>query len=136
MINYIQLDTKKLLIKETTYKLGFIKFKIKCSIKYLTKNIKRHPLHRKHSQNSLIHHILKYKVNVYTQGLPGSSIVKESACQCWKHKTHGFDPLVVIIPWRRKWQPTHVFLPGKSYEQRTLSGYSPWGHKSQIQLNN
>ena len=32
-------------------------------------------------------------------------------------------------PWRRKWQPTPVFLPGKSHGQRNLVGYSPWGHK-------
>ena len=32
-------------------------------------------------------------------------------------------------PRRRKWQPTPVFLPGKSYGQRSLAGYSPWGHK-------
>ena len=32
-------------------------------------------------------------------------------------------------PWRRKWQPTPVFLPGKSYQQRSLAGYSPWGRK-------
>ena len=30
------------------------------------------------------------------------------------------------IPWGRKWQPTPVFLPGKSYGQRSLVGYSPW----------
>ena len=29
------------------------------------------------------------------------------------------------IPWRRKWQPTPVFLPGKSHGQRNLAGYSP-----------
>ena len=29
----------------------------------------------------------------------------------------------------RKWQPTPVFLPGKSHGQRSLAGYSPWGHK-------
>ena len=33
------------------------------------------------------------------------------------------------IPWRRKWQPTPVFLPGKSHGQRSLVDYSPWGHK-------
>ena len=32
------------------------------------------------------------------------------------------------ISWRRKWQPTAVFLPGKSHGQRSLEGYSPWGH--------
>ena len=31
--------------------------------------------------------------------------------------------------WRRKWQPTPVFLPGKSHGQRSLAGYSPWGRK-------
>ena len=33
------------------------------------------------------------------------------------------------IPWRRKWQPTPVFLPGKFYGQRSLAGCSSWGHK-------
>ena len=33
------------------------------------------------------------------------------------------------IPWRRKWQPTPVFLPGKFHGQRSLVGYSPWGHQ-------
>ena len=31
--------------------------------------------------------------------------------------------------WRRKWQPTPVFLPGESHGQRSLAGYSPWGGK-------
>ena len=38
-----------------------------------------------------------------------------------------FDPWVGETPWRRKWQPTPVFLPGKSHGQRSLVGYSPWG---------
>jgi len=33
------------------------------------------------------------------------------------------------ISWRRKWQPTPVFLPGKSHGWRSLVGYSPWGCK-------
>ena len=32
-------------------------------------------------------------------------------------------------PWRRKWQPTPVLLPGKSHGQRRLVSYSPWGPK-------
>ena len=36
----------------------------------------------------------------------------------------GLDPWVGKIPWRRKWQPTPVFLPGESYGQRSLVGYS------------
>ena len=39
------------------------------------------------------------------------------------------DPWVGKIPWRRKWQPTPVFLPGKSHGQRSLAGYSPRGGK-------
>ena len=35
----------------------------------------------------------------------------------------------VFLPWRRKWQPTPVFLPGELHGQRSLVGYSPWGHK-------
>jgi len=37
----------------------------------------------------------------------------------------GFNPWVRKIPWRRKWQPTPVLLPGKSHGQRSLAGYSP-----------
>ena len=54
---------------------------------------------------------------------------KESACQCRMCGEVGFDLWVWKIPWRRKWQPTPVFLPGKSQGQRSLEGYSPWGHK-------
>ena len=41
-----------------------------------------------------------------------------------------------MIPWRRKWQPAPVFLPGKSHGQRSLAGCSPWGHKSRTRLSN
>ena len=34
-----------------------------------------------------------------------------------------------VLAWRIKWQPTPVLLPGKSHGQRSLAGYSPWGHK-------
>ena len=37
----------------------------------------------------------------------------------------GFDPWVRKIPWRRKWLPTPIFLPGESHAQRNLVGYSP-----------
>ena len=39
------------------------------------------------------------------------------------------DPWVGKTPWRKKWQPTPAFLPGKSHGQRNLVGYSPWGCK-------
>ena len=42
-------------------------------------------------------------------------------------------PLGKIL-WRRKWQPTPVFLPVKSHGQRSLAGYSPWGSQ-RVRLN-
>ena len=51
---------------------------------------------------------------------------KEPTCQCGRP---GFHPCVGKVPGRRAWQPTAVLLPGKSLGQRSLAGYSPWGHK-------
>ena len=53
---------------------------------------------------------------------------KESTCQRRRLRRCGFNPCGKI-PWRRRWQPTPVFLPGESNGQRSLVGYSPWGHK-------
>jgi len=60
--------------------------------------------------------------SIINLGLPWWLRGKESACQCRRHK---FDPSVGKIPWRRKWQPTPVFLPGKFHGQRNLAGYHP-----------
>jgi len=48
---------------------------------------------------------------------------------CLPNRRCRFDPWVEKIPWRRKWQPTPVFLPGESHGQRSLAGYSPWDCK-------
>ena len=40
----------------------------------------------------------------------------------------GFDNWVRKIPYRRKWQPTPIFLLGESHGQRSPAGYSPQGH--------
>ena len=52
-------------------------------------------------------------------GFPG----KESTCHFRRCRFH---PLIGKILWRRKWQPTPVFLPGESHGQRSLVGYSSW----------
>ena len=50
---------------------------------------------------------------------------KEYARQCRGCKAFRFNPWVGKIPWKRKWQPMPVFLPGESHVQRSLAGYSP-----------
>ena len=50
---------------------------------------------------------------LYFKGLPRWHSGKESTCQCRRHKRHRFDPWIIKIPWRRKWQHAPVFLPGK-----------------------
>ena len=57
---------------------------------------------------------------------PGAARSKESSCQC---RMLGFNAWVRKISWKRKWQCTPVFLPGKSHGQRGLVGYSPWCRK-------
>ena len=51
---------------------------------------------------------------------------KESACQFRRGR---FGSWARKIPWRRKWQPIPVFLPGKSHGLQSLAGYGPWGRK-------
>ena len=65
----------------------------------------------------------------FRTGLPGGASGKEPTCQCRRHKRSWFHPCVGKILWRRKWQPTQIFLPGESHGQRSLARYSPWGHK-------
>ena len=57
--------------------------------------------------------------NQVAQMVKNSSAVRKT----WVQSPGRKDPLEEGI------QPTLVFLPGESHEQRSLSGYSPWGHK-------
>ena len=61
----------------------------------------------------------------YDPGSPWWLSGKEPSCQCRRCK---FDPSVGKI-WRRKWQSTLVFSPGKSHGHKSLLCYSPWGCK-------
>ena len=63
---------------------------------------------------------------VFWGWLPWWVSSKVSTCQCRRHE---LDHWVKKIPWRRKWQLTLVFLPGKFHGQRSLVGYSPWSCK-------
>ena len=65
------------------------------------------------------------KVYIITR-LPWWLSGKEFACQAGDA---GSIPGLGKIPWKRKWQPSPVLLSGKSHGQRSLVGFSPWGHK-------
>ena len=62
-------------------------------------------------------------ISVSNVGLPcWLPVVKKSACQC---RRHGLNPWIRKIPWRRKWQLTPIFLPGKSHGKST-GGLQSW----------
>ena len=63
----------------------------------------------------------------YTQGFPDGSVVRNPPANAADTGDTGSIPLVGKILWRRKLQPTPVFLPGESHGQRSMEGYSPWG---------
>ena len=60
-------------------------------------------------------------------GFPGGSVVKASACNVGDL---GSIPGSGRFPWRSKWQPTPVFLPGEFHGWRSPVGHSPRGHKA------
>ena len=72
------------------------------------------------------HHIHQSVLGKLNVGFPGGSDGKDSTCNVGDP---GLIPGVGKIPWRRKWVPIPVLLPGEFHEQRSLVGYSPWGCK-------
>ena len=58
-----------------------------------------------------------------SEGFPGGSVLICQTRQMWVSSLGQEDF------WRRKWQHIPVFLPEKSHGQRSLAGYSPWGHR-------
>ena len=93
-------------------------FQMAIRAKYLTPNV---------LGNLKAGYVLKQLyLNICDSGLPLRLSSKGSAHQCRRLR---FDPWIGKISWRREWQPTPVFLLGKSHGQRRLAGYSPWGHQ-------
>ena len=68
------------------------------------------------------------KPDIWVPYVPGGTVVKNPPAK-QETQTRRVDPWVGKIPWRRKWQPTPLFLPGKSHGQKSLEGYSPRGLK-------
>ena len=65
---------------------------------------------------------LSFNFNSHIWDFPGGIAVKNPPA-------NARDPWVGKLPWRSKWQPTPVFLPGEFHGWRSLVGYSSWGHK-------
>ena len=59
----------------------------------------------------------------------GASLVAHTVKNLPEMPQTQVQSLGLMVSWRRKWQPTPVFLPGESHGQRSLGGYSPWGRK-------
>ena len=68
----------------------------------------------------------KYDMCIY---MYRTSLVAQAVKRLYNEGDLGSIPGSGRFPWRRKWQSTPVLLPGKSHGQRSLVGYSPWGHK-------
>ena len=62
-------------------------------------------------------------------GFPDELVGKESACNAGDIRDSGVISELGRIPWRRKGQPTPIFLSGESHGQRSLASCGPWGHK-------
>ena len=81
-----------------------------------------------HGLNSLDHiENVKFE-SAIKKGFFGGSVGKEpvyNAGDCLQCRICGFNPGVAKIPWRRKWQPTSVFLPEKSHGRRRFAVYLP-----------
>ena len=72
---------------------------------------------------------------IHTGGFLGASVVKNMpANEADTRDTGSVPELGRSIRWRRKWQPTPVFLSGKSHWQRSLAGYSPGGRKESVTI--
>ena len=74
----------------------------------------------------------------FSWGFPGGSVVKNLPDNAGDADSIRKLSVVIIqsgsysvrkLSWRRQWQPTSVFLPGKSHGERSLVDYSPWGHR-------
>ena len=93
-----------------------------------------------YSLNKILHmHIIFiYVINIFIDNIYTISIYYISICTIiyfyiFLHLLR-FNPWVGKIPWRRPWQPTPVFLPGESHEQRSLAGLIHSVAKSRTRL--
>ena len=91
----------------------------------------------------MIHSVFRCRLTIFKQdgGCPyGGCIINQNYLSlpiCMqKCRRPRFNSWVRKVLWRRKWQPTPVFLSGESHGQCSLVGYNPWGRKSRTWLSN
>ena len=79
--------------------------------------------------------IFRTKISPPSMNLTQEVQRKRTCLPMRRCKRLSFNPWVGKVPWRKKWQPTPGFLPGKPPRQRSLAGYSPWGRKQSDTAN-
>ena len=98
---------------------------------------KSYPLEYSGLENSMdciVHEVTKSQKGLNDFHFWGASLVAQLVKNLPAMQETGFDSWVGKISWRRKSQPTSVFLPRESHGQRSLAGYRPWDSKSQTRL--
>ena len=93
-------------------------------------------LHFKKKEITTLRNYIQINVAQLVKDLPAVQETTGNTRDGLQCRRPGSHPWVRKIPCRRKWQPTPVFLPGKSHGQKNSLGYHTWGHKSQTQLGN
>ena len=118
-----------MLYHERNYKLLSYK---KYTLKDNSKSLNYHFLH---SGSFEVLFLFPTMICTFLYLIASSLVAQKLKCLPAMRETQGRS-LVRKIPWRRKWQPTPVFLPGEeSHGQRSLVGYSPQGHKESDRLS-
>ena len=79
------------------------------------------------------HQLLEFtQTHVHQVDVPSSHLILCHPLLLLPPRICRFNPWVRKIPWRRKWHPIPVFLPGESHGQRSLVGHSPQGRKQKL----
>ena len=77
--------------------------------------------------NVVISHVVLILISlVINRASQVALVVKNLSANAGDGREPRFSPWVGKVPWRRKWQPTPVFLPGESHGQRRLDGWIDW----------
>ena len=77
--------------------------------------------------NVVISHVVLILISLVINGASQVAlVVKNLSANAGDGREPRFSPWVGKVPWRRKWQPIPVFLPGESHGQRRLDGWIDW----------